>query len=59
MCDSGSSDSADNSSRSDGHTGLVALYTRRAEALFNAQEYKVCFNMLHNDWTWFCNKLKE
>lgn len=44
MCDLALSDSADNTSRSPGQLSLVSLYTRRAEILFQAQEYKACLN---------------
>lgn len=46
MCDLALSDSVDNISRSPGQLSLVALYTRRAEILFQAQEYKVWMRSL-------------
>ena len=46
MCDLALSDSAENTSRSHGQLSLVALYTRRAEILFQAQEYKVWMRTL-------------
>ena len=36
FCESGSAGSVD------ARVGIVSLYTRRAEVLFQAQEYKVC-----------------
>ena len=46
MCDMALSDSAVNTSRSPGQLSLVSLYTRRAEILFQAQEYKVWIRSL-------------
>ncbi|XP_027053857.1 uncharacterized protein LOC113681001 [Pocillopora damicornis] len=44
LCDLTSSDSTEDTSRSDGQPNLAALYTQRAEVLYQAQEYKACLN---------------
>lgn len=38
------SDSSEDKNRSDGQPSLAALYTKRAEVLYQAQEYKACLN---------------